>query len=62
MLRNPFDSDDMEQTMSRTEDSAERGLVKRDTAGPVTYDELGHNDELDQRDGDIADEGMGHRG
>lgn len=62
MLRYPFDSDDMEQTMSRTEDSAERGLVKRDAAGPITYGELGQNDELDQRDGDIADEGMGHRG
>jgi hypothetical protein len=36
-----------------------------DAGDPVTYEELGHNEELDEnseQSGDIADEGAGHRG
>ena len=63
MIKHPFDSDDMERTMPRTEDSAERGLVDRRTGvDPATYANLGRSEELDQDYGDIADEGMGHRG
>jgi hypothetical protein len=61
-VKYPFDSDDMEATMSRTEDSAERGLVGTDGAEPETYRELGQSSQLDGEDGDIADEGAGHRG
>jgi hypothetical protein len=62
VTKHPFDSDDMDRTMPRTEDSAERGLVdERDGADPETYDDLGESDALDD-DGDIADEGFGHRG
>ena len=61
-VRYPFDSDDMEQTMPATEDSAERGLVKkRNTADPETYATLGQSC-CDDEAGDIADEGRGHRG
>jgi hypothetical protein len=53
----------MDRTMPRTEDSAERGLVdERDDADPETYDDLGESDALEQDEGDIADEGFGHRG
>ena len=63
VIKHPFDSDDMERTMPRTEDSAERGYAKeRDDADPETYDDLGQSDELDDEAGDIADEGGGHRG
>ena len=63
MIKHPFDSDDMDRTMPRTEDSAERGLVdERDDADPETYGDLGESDALDQDEGDIADEGFGHRG
>lgn len=57
--------DEMERTLPRTEDSAERGLVERqeDVNDPVTYADLGQAEELGQQDaGDIADEGAGHRG
>jgi hypothetical protein len=59
-----FDDDD-ERTPPQTEDSAERGIAKkeRNTSEPVTYRDLGQSKELDQEDiGDIADEGRGHRG
>ena len=62
-VRYPFDSDDMEQTMPVTEDSAERGLVKKgDGADPETYATLGQSCCVDDEAGDIADEGRGHRG
>ena len=62
-VRYPFDSDDMEQTMPVTEDSAERGLVKKgDSADPETYATLGQSCCGDDDSGDIADEGRGHRG
>lgn len=54
----PLDSDDMEQTPPQTEDSEERGFVKKQDDR-----ELGRAEELDQQDaGDIADEGPGRRG
>jgi hypothetical protein len=63
MIKHPFDSDDMDRTMPRTEDSVERGLVRdRDRADPESYAGLGESDELDDDIGDIADEGTGHRG
>lgn len=53
----PFE-DDMEQTPSQTEDAEERGFVeKRDDRGYGESDAPGGDDE-----GDIADEGSGHRG
>jgi len=62
-VRFPFDTDDMGQTMSVTEDSAERGLVKKkDEADPETYATLGQACCQDDEAGDIADEGRGHRG
>jgi hypothetical protein len=56
--------DDMEQTPSQTEDSAERGFVKHQESAhdPETYRNLGRSEELDGETGDIADEGRGHRG
>jgi hypothetical protein len=61
--RNPLNSDDLNRTMPRTEDSAERGLVDQDAGvDPQTYGNLGESDELDDDAGDIADEGSGHRG
>jgi hypothetical protein len=63
VIKHPFDSDDMDRTMPQTEDSAERGHVRqRDQAEPETYRDLGESSELDQDEGDIADEGSGHRG
>jgi hypothetical protein len=63
MIKHPFDSDDMDRTMPRTEDSAERGLTnERNGADPNTYEELGQSEEMDDDAGDIADEGSGHRG
>ena len=50
------DNDDMERTPPQTESSKERGY------GPQNIEDLGRTDELDQEDGDIADEGPGHRG
>ena len=64
-MRFNLEDDDMEATLPRTEDSAERGLVHQQTSAhdPVTYRDLGKAEELDQEDvGDIADEGLGHRG
>ena len=64
-MRFNLEDDDMEATLSRTEDSAERGLVHHlaSTHDPVTYRDLGKAEELNQQDvGDIADEGLGHRG
>lgn len=60
----PFDRNDVKETPTSTEDSAERGLVKeRDhRADPSTYRDLGKSELLDQDEGDIADEGRGHRG
>jgi hypothetical protein len=48
----------------QTEDSAERGLADQAEGAPdpESYEDLGESDELDQEDGDIADEGRGHRG
>jgi hypothetical protein len=62
-IDNDFD-DDMEQTPSQTEDSAERGFVKHQESAhdPETYRNLGRSEELDGDTGDIADEGRGHRG
>ena len=63
MPKFPFDSDDMDRTMPRTEDSAERGLAEEgDAADPETYDDLGQSDAPEGDEGDIADEGFGHRG
>ena len=62
MIKHPFDSDDMDRTMPRTEDSAERGLVEEGHSEPESYENLGESDAPDQDDGDIADEGFGHRG
>ena len=61
-------ADKLDQTLPRTEDSRERGLVKdsgRDNTGadPSTYTDLGRSEELGgDEPGDIADEGTGHRG
>lgn len=59
----PLDSEDM-RTPPQTEDSAERGHtdLTPDGTDPVTYDDLGQSGELHSEDGDIADEGAGHRG
>jgi hypothetical protein len=60
-----FENDDDVKTPSQTEDSAERGIAKkeRNTSEPVTYRDMGRSEELDQENvGDIADEGRGHRG
>ena len=59
--------DIMDTRRPRTEDSHERGLVEEvnEAGDPVTYDELGQKEELDEdgdQGGDIADEGPGHRG
>jgi hypothetical protein len=61
----PFRPDpENSRTPPQTEDSAERGWVEDDDNAPepVTSDRLGEPDELDAEDGDIADEGPGHRG
>ena len=63
-MRFPPDPEDM-RTPPQTEDSAERGWVKRDRSShqPLTYDDLGQSLALDPDGvGDIADEGPGHRG
>ena len=64
-MTSKLDPDDLGQTPSQTEDSAERGLVdhRKDAHDPETYRDLGKAEELGQDDaGDIADEGPGHRG
>jgi hypothetical protein len=61
----PFDRNDVKDTPTSTEDSAERGFVREreDRSDPETYVDLGQSDMLDfDADGDIADEGRGHRG
>lgn len=50
------DGDDMERTPPQTEGSRERGY------GTANAQDLGKSEALDQEDGDIADEGPGHRG
>ena len=57
-MRIPLDNDDMEPTPPQTESSRERGF-DRDTDDS----EFGESDGLEEPgDGDIADEGPGHRG
>jgi hypothetical protein len=61
------DNKDRLSTPPQTEDSAERGFVKKSdrTQDPETYKNLGKREELDADgagDSDIADEGPGHRG
>ena len=61
----PFDRNDVKDTPTSTEDSAERGLVRepKRSADPRTYAHLGRSDALDPDDvGDVGDEGRGHRG
>ena len=61
----PFDRNDVKDTPTSTEDSAERGYVRerKDSADPESYDSFGKSDLLDfEWEGDIADEGRGHRG
>jgi hypothetical protein len=55
-MRIPLDSDDMERTPPQTESAKERGF--EDDSDP---DAFGRSDELGGDDGDIADEGPGHR-
>ena len=59
----PYDRNDVKNTPTSTEDSAERGWVnqRNDEPEPSTYRNLGESDELES-EGDIADEGRGHRG
>jgi hypothetical protein len=61
------DNKDNLSTPPQTEDSAERGFVRKreHTPEPETYKDLGESEELTHEDddiGDIADEGPGHRG
>jgi hypothetical protein len=56
---------DKQRPGPQTEDSAERGLTddQEATPDPETYPHMGEAEELGQEDeGDIADEGRGHRG
>jgi hypothetical protein len=56
-MRIPLE-DDMEQTPPQTEDSEERGFVKKRDDRTLGKSETIDPDEV----GDIADEGAGHRG
>jgi hypothetical protein len=57
-VRIPLDMDDMEPTPSQTESVRERGI-----RSDADESALGRADELDgESQGDIADEGPGHRG
>lgn len=57
-MRIPLDTDDMEPTPPQTESARERGFTSE--ADDSKY---GCSDELDgDLQGDIADEGAGHRG
>ena len=59
-MRFPFDNvdgDDMEPTPPQTEDSEERGF-----RGDFHDEDRGRSDELDNEEGDIADETPGRRG
>ena len=61
----PFDRNDVKDTPTSTEDSAERGLVRepKHREAPRTYAYLGKSDAFDPDDvGDVGDEGRGHRG
>lgn len=61
----PFDRNDVKDTPTSTEDSAERGFVDQDDdrPDPPTYRDLGRSEVFEWDDeGDIADEGRGHRG
>jgi hypothetical protein len=61
----PVDRNDVKDSPTATEDSAERGYVdeREDSSDPESYADLGRSDLLDFDDeGDIADEGRGHRG
>ena len=63
----PFSRDNKDKlsTPPQTEDSAERGFVKKSdrTQDPESYKDLGQREELNKEgDSDIADEGPGHRG
>ena len=61
----PFDRNDVKDTPTATEDSAERGLVRESpqTPDPATYSDLGRSESVDPDEtGDVADEGRGHRG
>jgi hypothetical protein len=64
-MTTPFDRNDVKDAPGSTEDSAERGYVRerQDIDDPETYADLGRSDTIDFEDeGDIADEGRGHRG
>lgn len=58
-----LDYEDRDQSPTRTEDSAERGLAEVDpcTQDPVSYHDLGKSETASDF-GDLADEGAGHRG
>jgi len=61
----PFDRNDVKDTPTATEDSAERGFVRetKRNPDPRSYMHLGKSDALDPDDiGDVGDEGRGHRG
>ncbi len=61
----PFDRNDVKETPTATEDSAERGFVRESprTPDPKTYRDLGRSESVDPDEtGDVADEGRGHRG
>ena len=61
----PFDKNDVKDTPTATEDSAERGFVPEPNRNPDpdTYMHLGKSDAFDPDDvGDVGDEGRGHRG
>lgn len=64
-MRISRDNKDKLSTPPQTEDSAERGFVKKSdqTQDPETYKDLGQREELETDDeaGDIADEGPGPR-
>jgi hypothetical protein len=58
MTRFPLDTDeDPARTPPQTESSEERGLTDEDVPP-----DFGDTEELDDMEGDIADEGPGHRG
>lgn len=64
-MARPIDRNDVKNTPTSTEDSSERGFApERDNAPePASYQDFGQSDRLDFDDeGDIADEGRGHRG
>jgi hypothetical protein len=61
----PFDRNDVKDTPTATEDSAERGFAteSKRSPDPKTYERLGQSDCFDPDEvGDVGDEGRGHRG